>query len=71
MSEKSDIEDSKANVKLKTNIRPETIIEEEPLTKVTEHTKKLVEKVVYLQDRYEFPDEQILRNVTVSRYFEG
>lgn len=58
--------DSKDFVKTKVKLKPETIIESEPLTKVNEDTKKLVEKVVFLQDKYEFPDEQVIKSVDVS-----
>lgn len=64
MSEKSsEIEDSKESVKLKASVRPETIVEAEPISKVSEDTKILIEKCVYLQDKYEFPDEQIIQSV--------
>ena len=69
MSDKSSdtfVEDSKANVKLKANFKPETIVEGEPISKVSEDTKKLIEKCVFLQDKYEFPDEQIIQTVNVS-----
>ena len=61
-----DLEDNKANVKLAANLSSNIIIEEEPLSKVTEHTKTLVEKIVYLQDKYEFPDEQVIKSISVS-----
>ena len=68
--DKSDIEmDSKEKVKLKANIKPETIIEEEPLGKVSEDTRKLVEKLVYLQDKYEFADEKVIQSVNVSKQY--
>ena len=67
MSDKSsEFEDSKANVKLKANIKAETIVEEEPIAKVSNDTKILIEKCVFLQDKYEFPDEQIIQTVSVS-----
>ena len=70
MCDKSDIEmDSKEKVKLKANIKPETIIEEEPLGKVSEDTRKLVEKLVYLQDKYEFADEKVIQSVNVSKQY--
>ncbi|XP_060603528.1 ecdysone receptor-like isoform X1 [Ruditapes philippinarum] len=55
--------DSKEKVKVKANIRPETIIDNEPLLRVKEDTKTLVEKVVFLQDKYEFPDEAVIKSV--------
>ena len=67
MSVKSlEIEDSKESVKLKASVRPETIVEAEPISKVSEDTKILIEKCVFLQDKYEFPDEQIIQSVNVS-----
>ena len=65
----SEVEDNKATVKLKANIKPETIVEEEPIAKVSDDTKKLIEKCVFLQDKYEFPDEQIIQSVNVSIFF--
>ena len=62
----SEIEDSKVSVKLKASLRPETIVEEEPISKVCDDTKILIEKCVFLQDKYEFPDEQIIQSVNVS-----
>lgn len=62
--ERSDSEDCKD--KIKKVVKAETIIDEEPLSKVGEDTKKLVEKVVYLQDKYEFADETVLKQVNVS-----
>jgi hypothetical protein len=61
--------DSKEKVKVKANIRPETIIDNEPLLRVKEDTKTLVEKVVFLQDKYEFPDEAVIKSVNVSINF--
>lgn len=64
--ERSDSEDCKEKIKSKLNIKAETIIDDEPLNKVGEGTKKLVEKVVFLQDKYEFPDENVSKNINVS-----
>lgn len=69
MIERSDSEDCKEKIKSKLTVKPETIIEEEPLTKVGEDTKKLVEKVVFLQDKYEFADENVLKTINVSITF--
>ncbi|XP_045169068.1 ecdysone receptor-like isoform X2 [Mercenaria mercenaria] len=64
LSEKFDeAVDCKEKVKTKANIRPETIIDTEPLLRVQEDTKTLVEKVVFLQDKYEFPDEAVIKSV--------
>ena len=69
MSVKSiEVEDCKESVKLKASVRPETIVEAEPISKVSEDTKILIEKCVFLQDKYEFPDEQIIQSVNVSIY---
>ncbi|KAH3721308.1 hypothetical protein DPMN_064228 [Dreissena polymorpha] len=62
-NEKSDSEESKKNIKQKLNIKPELIIEDQPLLKVNDDTKKLVEKLVYLQNKYEFADEKYIQSV--------
>jgi len=64
--ERSDSEDCKEKIKSKVNVKAETIIDEEPLNKVGDDTKKLVEKVVFLQDKYEFADENVLKTINVS-----
>ena len=61
-----EVVDSKEKVKAKANIKPDTIIDNEPLLRVKEDTKTLVEKVVFLQDKYEFPDEAVIKSVNVS-----
>lgn len=63
VSKSDEIVDSKEKVKSYVNIKPETIIESEPLVKCNEDTRILVEKVVFLQDKYEFPDEAVIKSV--------
>lgn len=68
VSKSDELTDSKEKVKANSCIRPETIIDPEPLLKCNEDTKTLVEKVVFLQDKYEFPDEAVIKSVNVSIY---
>ncbi|XP_052803665.1 ecdysone receptor-like isoform X1 [Mya arenaria] len=71
MCDKSDIDDSKDSKDSKdscmknkiTSAKPHSIIDPEPLERVCEDTKKLVEKLVYLQDKYEFADEKVIKSV--------
>ncbi|KAL3831771.1 hypothetical protein ACJMK2_023478 [Sinanodonta woodiana] len=57
--------DSKVGVKAQAIIPNNSVIETDPLSHVLEDTRKLIEKVVALQDKYEFPDEKIVQSVTV------
>ncbi|KAL5006605.1 hypothetical protein ScPMuIL_015411 [Solemya velum] len=45
---------------------PETIIEDEPLLKTKPEYRELIEKIVFLQNKYEFPDDDIVASVEVT-----
>lgn len=47
---------------------PYSVKDSQPIMKVSEDTAKLVEKLVRLQDKYEFPEESKVERALVSAY---
>ncbi|KAK3108181.1 hypothetical protein FSP39_002779 [Pinctada imbricata] len=58
LSESSDSKPFSPDVKFASNMSPYSIVNPEPIHSVSLDSRKLIEKVVKLQDKYEFPDEE-------------
>lgn len=57
---------SPPEVKFASTLSPYAIIDSRPIQSVCEDTRKLIEKLVKLQDKFEFPEESKVNNAIVS-----
>lgn len=57
---------SPPEVKFSSSLSPYAIIDPRPIVSVSEDTRKLVEKLVKLQDKFEFPEESKVNSAIVS-----
>lgn len=56
----------KRDIKYSTTLSPFAVISDRPIENISENTHALINRIVRLQDKYEFPDEDKVNNAIVS-----